>query len=124
MPWITTLSVVDKGGRITLFDQSELCRPRYQRQLLLPEDPGDPRLRAQRPDHEPADPAAAAAANYPTSAVEGGLPSVIIAGLNMDWMAKLMSGLVERPGIEAVLLDGKGTVPRLTARPGYHRPAL
>ena len=54
-------------------------------------------------------------ANYPTSAVEGGEPSVIIAGLNVDWMARLMSNLGERPGVEAVLIDGKGTV--LAAQP-------
>lgn len=108
MPWITTLSVVDKGGRITCstnpnyvgldvsdsayyqktiethaFVLSDLIVNRLTRQPLL-------------------------LASYPTSAVEGGLASVIIAGLNMDWMAKLMSGLSERPGIEAALLDGKG----------------
>jgi len=115
MPWITSLSVVGPNGRFTCstaptyvgLDVSD--RPYYQKTLethgfvlsdLIPSRlNGKPLLLA----------------SYPTSAVEGGEPSVIIAGLNVDWMAKLMANLGERPGVEAMLLDGKGIV--LAAQP-------
>nr|WP_249123471.1 MULTISPECIES: diguanylate cyclase [unclassified Bradyrhizobium] len=115
MPWITSLSVVGPNGRITCSTAPTYVglditdRPYYQKTLethgfvlsdLIPSRlNGKPLLLA----------------NYPTSAVEGGEPSVIIAGLNVDWMARLMSNLGERPGVEAVLIDGKGTV--LAAQP-------
>jgi diguanylate cyclase (GGDEF)-like protein len=40
---------------------------------------------------------------------------VIVAGINMEWMSKLMSGLGARPGVQAVLLDAKGNI--LAAQP-------
>jgi diguanylate cyclase (GGDEF)-like protein len=36
--------------------------------------------------------------------------SVIAAGVNLDWMSKIMSNLGGRPGISAVLVDSTGTV--------------
>ncbi len=116
MPWITTLSVVDKGGRITCSTNPnyvglDISDSSYYQKTLETHGFVLSDLIMNRQTRQPL-----LLANYPTSAVEGGLPSVIIAGLNMDWMAKLMSGLVERPGIEAVLLDGKGTV--LASQPG------
>jgi diguanylate cyclase (GGDEF)-like protein len=54
-------------------------------------------------------------AAYPTSAIEGGEPSVILAGMNMDWMAGLMASLGNRPGVEAALVDSKGIV--ITSQP-------
>ena len=34
----------------------------------------------------------------------------MVAGINLDWMSKIMGNLGGRPGISAVLVDGTGTV--------------
>ena len=49
-------------------------------------------------------------AAYPVSAITDDMDSVIVAGLNLDWMSKIMSNLGGRPGISAVLIDSAGTV--------------
>lgn len=115
MPWINSLSVVGKDGRITCSTHPnyvglDVSDGAYYRKTIethgfVLSDLVISRLTGN----------ALLLANYPTSAVEGGEPSVIIAGLNMEWMSKLMSGIGERPGVEAVLLDSKGAV--LAAQP-------
>src|SRR5213075_1470193 len=49
-------------------------------------------------------------AAYPVSAVDGEGDSVILAGVNLDWMSKIMSNLGGRPGISAAVVDSTGTV--------------
>ncbi len=110
MPWITSLSVVGKNGRITCstapnyvgFDISD--RPYYQKTLqtggFVLSD-----LIVSRVDGKPL-----LLASYPTAVIDGEAPSVIIAGMNMEWMAKLMSGLSDRPGVQAALIDSKGVL--------------
>ena len=49
-------------------------------------------------------------AAYPVSAISDESDSVILAGVNLDWMSKIMSNLGGRPGISAVLVDSTGTV--------------
>ena len=49
-------------------------------------------------------------AAYPVSAINDDADSVILAGVNLDWMSKIMSNLGGRPGISAVLVDSTGTV--------------
>ena len=49
-------------------------------------------------------------AAYPVSAIDGETDSVIVAGVNLDWMSKIMSNLGGRPGVSAVLVDSAGTV--------------
>ena len=115
MPWITSLSVVGKNGQISCSTAPNYVginvsdRPYYQKTIeshgFVLSD-----LTMSPLTHRPL-----LLANYPTSAIEGGEPSVIIASMNMDWMGKLMSGLGERSGVEAVLLDSKGIV--LAAQP-------
>jgi diguanylate cyclase (GGDEF)-like protein len=115
MPWITSLSVVGKNGRIACSTTPNYIgidvtdSPYYQKAVeshgFVLSD-----LIMSRVDQKPL-----LLANYPTSAIDGGEPSVIIAGLSTDWMSKLMSGLGARPGVQAVLLDSKGMV--LAAQP-------
>lgn len=47
---------------------------------------------------------------YPVSAITDEVDSVIVAGVNLDWMSKIMSNLGGRPGISAVLVDSAGVV--------------
>ena len=49
-------------------------------------------------------------AAYPVSAINRAADSVILAGVNLDWMSKIMSNLGGRPGISAALIDSTGTV--------------
>jgi diguanylate cyclase (GGDEF)-like protein len=49
-------------------------------------------------------------AAYPVSAIAAGEDAVIVAGINIDWMSKIMGDLAGRPGVSAVLIDSGGTV--------------
>src|SRR5712675_1310767 len=49
-------------------------------------------------------------AAYPVSAINREEDSIVVAGMNLDWMSKIMSNLGGRPGISAVLIDSTGTV--------------
>ena len=49
-------------------------------------------------------------AAYPVSAIAADEDAVIVAGINLDWMSKIMGDLGGRPGISAVLIDSAGTV--------------
>jgi diguanylate cyclase (GGDEF)-like protein len=49
-------------------------------------------------------------AAFPVSAIKDDSDAVIVAGVNIDWMSKIMGNLGGRPGISAVLIDSSGTV--------------
>jgi diguanylate cyclase (GGDEF)-like protein len=49
-------------------------------------------------------------AAYPVSAIDSGEETVIIAGLNLDWMSGVMTNLAGRPGVTAALVDAGGIV--------------
>jgi len=49
-------------------------------------------------------------AAYPVSAINREEDSIVVAGMNLDWMSKIMSNLGGRPGISAVLVDSAGVV--------------
>ena len=47
---------------------------------------------------------------YPVSAIKEDSDAVIVAGVNIDWMSKIMGNLSGRPGISTVLIDSTGIV--------------
>jgi diguanylate cyclase (GGDEF)-like protein len=49
-------------------------------------------------------------AAYPVSAIREDSDAVIVAGVNIDWMSKIMGNLGGRPGISAALIDSTGIV--------------
>jgi diguanylate cyclase (GGDEF)-like protein len=49
-------------------------------------------------------------AAYPVSAIREDSDAVIVAGMNLNWMSKIMGNLGGRPGISAALIDSTGTV--------------
>jgi diguanylate cyclase (GGDEF)-like protein len=49
-------------------------------------------------------------AAYPVSAIREDSDAVIVAGINIDWMSKIMGNLGSRPGISAALIDSTGIV--------------
>jgi diguanylate cyclase (GGDEF)-like protein len=110
LPWIRTLMIVGKDGLVQcstnnifvgvdLSDRAYLKKARETRSLVFSDF-----LFAKRTNQ----PVMIAA--YPVSAINDAADSVILAGVNLDWMSMAMSNLGGRPGISAVLVDSKGTV--------------
>ena len=49
-------------------------------------------------------------AAYPVSAIDDDADSVIVAGVDLDWVSKFIGNLGGRPGISAVMVDSQGVV--------------
>jgi diguanylate cyclase (GGDEF)-like protein len=49
-------------------------------------------------------------AAYPVAAINPEQDSVVVAGINLDWLSKIMNNLGGRPGISSVLVDSAGVV--------------
>jgi diguanylate cyclase (GGDEF)-like protein len=49
-------------------------------------------------------------AAYPVSAINPEEDSVAVAGINIDWLSKIMANLGRKPGISALLIDSTGVV--------------
>jgi len=110
LPWIRSLMIVGKDGRVQcstlhalvgldLSDRPTLQKARATRDLVFSDF-----LLAKSNDK----PIIMAA--YPVSAIADDSDSVIVAGINLDWMSKIMGNLGGRPGISAVLVDSAGIV--------------
>src|SRR4051794_4639848 len=110
LPWIRSLLIVGGDGRvqcatdnifvgIDLSDRDYLKKARESRQLVFSD------LLSAKITHRPVMMAA-----YPVSAINEESEAVIPAGVNLDWMSKIMDDLGRRPGITAALVDSTGTV--------------
>jgi diguanylate cyclase (GGDEF)-like protein len=110
LPWIRSLMIVGQDGRIQcsttngfvgvdLSDQPYLKKARATRDFVFSD------FLLARLTRTPIVMAA-----YPVSAINDEADSVILAGVNLDWMSKIMGNLGGRPGISAVLVDSTGTV--------------
>jgi diguanylate cyclase (GGDEF)-like protein len=110
LPWIRTLLIVGKDGRVQcstnnifvgvdLSDRAYLKKAQESRELVFSD------FLFAKLTSKPVVMAA-----YPVSAINSESDSVILAGVNLDWMSKIMSNLNGRPGISAVLVDSTGTV--------------
>lgn len=49
-------------------------------------------------------------AAYPVAAINPEEDAVVVAGINIDWLSKIMTNLGGRPGISSLLVDGAGVV--------------
>ena len=49
-------------------------------------------------------------AAYPVAAINPEEDAVVVAGINLDWMSKIMAKLGGRPGISSLLVDSAGVV--------------
>lgn len=49
-------------------------------------------------------------AAYPVAAINPEEDAVVVAGINIDWLSKIMTNLGGRPGISSVLVDSTGVV--------------
>jgi diguanylate cyclase (GGDEF)-like protein len=110
LPWISSLMIVGQDGRIQcsttnsfvgvdFSDRPYLKKARATRDFVFSD------FLFERPTNTPVVMAA-----YPVSAINDEADSVILAGVNLDWMSKIMSNLGGRPGVSAVLVDSTGTV--------------
>ena len=110
LPWIRSLLIVGGDGRvqcatdnifigIDLSERDYLKKARESRQLVFSD------LLSAKITHKPVMMAA-----YPVSAINEESDAVILAGVNLDWMSKIMDHLGRRPGITAALVDSTGTV--------------
>src|ERR1700730_1897162 len=110
LPWIRTLSAVDKDGKVlcstlpALVDM-DLSDRTYFKKALETHDFVLSDYLFSRGTKQPSIVAA-----YPVSAVEAGQETVMVAALNLDWMSRIMNNLGGRPGVSAVLVDSEGTV--------------
>lgn len=110
LPWIRSLMIVGGDGRIqcstnNMFVGVDLSDRPYLRKARESGNFAFSDFTFARPTHTPILMAA-----YPVSAIDSEADSVILAGVNLDWMSKIMSNLGGRPGISAVLIDSVGTV--------------
>ncbi|QWG18516.1 diguanylate cyclase [Bradyrhizobium sediminis] len=110
LPWIRSLMIVGGDGRIQcstnnmyvgldLSDRPYLMKARETRNFVFSD------FLLARPNNTPIVMAA-----YPVSAINRDADAVVLAGVNLDWMSKIMGNLGNRPGISAVLIDSTGTV--------------
>ena len=49
-------------------------------------------------------------AAFPVSAINPEEESVAVAGINLDWLSKIMANFSGKPGISALLIDGAGVI--------------
>src|SRR5438477_2328866 len=110
LPWIRTLSIVGKDGRIQcstfnilvgidLSDRAYFKKARETRDFVFSD------FLLAKSNNQPI-----VVAAYPVSAIAAGEDALIVATVNPGWMSKIMSNLGGRPGISAVLVDSTGIV--------------
>jgi diguanylate cyclase (GGDEF)-like protein len=110
LPWIRSIMIVSKDGLVQcsslnnlvgldLSDREYLKQARETGGFVFSD------FLFAKSSHRPIMMAA-----YPVSAINREQDSIVVAGLNLDWMSKIMSNLGRRPGISAVLVDSAGVV--------------
>jgi diguanylate cyclase (GGDEF)-like protein len=110
LPWVRRLMIVGADGRVQcstipalvgldLSNRAYLKKARETRDLVFSD------FLLANTDSKPIMMAA-----YPVSAIDSDIDSVIVAGVDLDWISKFMSHLGEHSGISAVMIDGAGLV--------------
>ena len=110
LPWIRSLSIVGKDGRIqcstlNILVGIDLSDRAYFKKAQETGDFVFSDFLFAKSNNQPI-----VVAAYPVSAIAAGEDALIVATVNPDWMSKIMSNFGGRPGISAVLVDSTGTV--------------
>src|SRR3954470_847635 len=131
LPWIGSLSMVGKDGRVQCSTLNNLVgvdlsdRPYFQkmretRGFVLSD------YLVGRGVRKPTIIAA-----YPVAAVDNDEDAFVVASVNLDWMSQILGNLGGRPGVSAVMVDSIGTViaappdpTSMIGRPVDHLPLL
>jgi diguanylate cyclase (GGDEF)-like protein len=110
MPWISSMMIAGKDGHVQCATRNELVgidlseRAYFKKARDIRDFVFSDFLFSISNDR----PIVMAA--YPVSAINTDSDAVIVAGVNLDWMSKIMGNLGGRPGISAVLIDSTGIV--------------
>src|SRR5437762_11004505 len=110
LPWIRSVAIVGKNGLVqcstlnalvglNLGDREYFSRAQETRDFAFSD------YLLAKTNNQPIMVAA-----YPVAAINPEEDSVVIAGINLDWMSKVMNKLGGRPGIASALVDGAGIV--------------
>ena len=110
LPWIRSIMIADKDGLVqcstlnyqvglNLSDREYFRKAQETRDFvfsdyLFGKTNGRPMLMAA----------------YPVSAINPEEEAVVVAGINIDWLSRIMNNLGGRPGISSLLVDGAGVV--------------
>jgi diguanylate cyclase (GGDEF)-like protein len=110
LPWIRSLLIVGRDGLVQCSTQSslvglDLSDRGYFKTAQETRDLVFSDFLFAKSDGKPIMIAA-----YPASAFDDAADSVIVAGVNLDWVSNFMGKLGGRPGISAVLVDSAGVV--------------
>src|SRR2546430_10137309 len=102
LPWIRSLSIVGKDGRIqcstlNILVGIDLSDRAYFKKAQETGDFVFSDFLFAKSNNQPI-----VVAAYPVSAIAAGEDALIVATVNPDWMSKIMSNLGGRPGISAV----------------------
>ncbi|THD46702.1 MAG: diguanylate cyclase [Bradyrhizobium sp.] len=110
LPWIRSLSIAGGDGRVHCSTQSTLVgqnlsdRDSFKKAQQTRDFVFSDFLLAKSDDT----PIMIAA--YPVSAIDDDADSVVVAGVDLNWVSKFISNLGGRPGISAVMVDSAGVV--------------
>src|SRR5258706_10953158 len=110
LPWIRSIMIVSKDGLVQcstlnnlvgldLSDREYFKKARETGGIVFSD------FLFAKSNHRPIMMAA-----YPVAAINREEDAIVVAGMNLDWMSKIMSNLGGRPGISAVLVDSAGVV--------------
>ncbi len=110
LPWIRRLMIVGKDGRVqcsalNIMVGLDLSDRAFFRKAQQAHDFVFSDFLFAKSDHKPIMMAA-----YPVSAIDEQADSVIVAGIDLDWVSQFVGNLGSRPGISAVLVDSAGIV--------------
>jgi diguanylate cyclase (GGDEF)-like protein len=110
LPWIVSMSIVGGNGRVQCSTSSRLVgvglgdRSYFKKAVEANGFAFSDYLLGRGAQ------AAILTAAYPVSAIAPTEDAVIVAGIDLDWMSKIMGDLGGRPGVSAALIDSEGTV--------------
>ena len=110
LPWIRSIMIVSKDGLVQcstlnnlvgldLSDREYIKQARETGGFVFSD------FLFAKSNHRPIMMAA-----YPVAAINREEDAIVVAGINLDWMSKIMSNLGRRPGVSAVLVDSAGVV--------------
>jgi len=110
LPWIRSIMIVSKDGLVQCSTLNnlvglDLSDREYIKQVRETGGFVFSDFLFAKSNHRPIMMAA-----YPVSAINREEDAIVVAGINLDWMSKIMSNLGGRPGVSAVLVDSAGVV--------------
>jgi len=110
LPWIRSIMIVSKDGLVQCSTLNnlvglDLSDREYIKQVRETGGFVFSDFLFAKSNHRPIMMAA-----YPVSAINREEDAIVVAGINLDWMSKIMSNLGRRPGVSAVLVDSAGVV--------------